>query len=168
MSQLKSGREAKAMIAHKHVSAYSTKVPKLDASVMPVRVTTEMTPMTPMTAETAIMANTAMCGVTKVLCRRPSGSGISLSCAMAKVMRTPVFIADSVVPRMASATVMAMTTIKPKPTPPSSESPIRRIRSPIGALEAPAASRPVSAVPSAAVPVSLSEMAKLAAKYSIR
>ena len=76
-----------------------------------------------------------------------------------------MFIAASVVPSTANATVKAMRIIRANPFPPSIVSPIRRTRSPIGALEAAAAAIPVTRVPSAAVPTSFSEMAKLAAKY---
>ena len=63
---------------------------------------------------------------------------------------------ESVVPRIASATVTAIVIIKPKPKPPSRLLPSCTAMSPIGALEAAAASSPVRTFPSAPVPVSLS------------
>src|SRR5713101_6410980 len=59
-NRLPSARPWKAMMVHKQVSAYKTNVPKLEASVMPVKVTTETTPRMPTSAETTTMAHTAV------------------------------------------------------------------------------------------------------------
>src|SRR5713226_1171233 len=165
--KLKSLRETNALNAMKQVMAYRTSVPKFEARVMPVSATTESVPTIPMIAETTTISPTAQCGVAYLPWRRPSRLGISASCATAYVTRTPVFIADRVVPRIASATVTATTMASGNPNPPSIESPIWRMRSPIGALEAAAASSPVTDEPSAAVAVSLVDSAKPAEKYSM-
>ena len=81
-------------------------------------------------------------------CSRPMTSGISASWAIAKLIRTPVFTAARVVPRMAIATVNAITSMKAKPLPPRKVLPSMTARSPIGAPEAAAAVMPLS-VPSA-------------------
>ena len=73
--------------------------------------------------------------------------GISLSWAMAKLMRTAVFMAASVVPRTARPTVKAMTIMSMKPLPWSMALPICRTMSPMGALEAPMAAMPVVVTP---------------------
>jgi hypothetical protein len=69
---------------------------------------------------------------------------------MAKLMRTPLFMAARVVPRMAMATVIAMISMKANPFPARKVLPSWTARSPIGALDAAAAWIPFS-VPSAEV-----------------
>jgi len=58
-------------------------VPKFDASVIPVRPTTEYTPTQAMRVDTTTSTQIARCGVAKRPCMAPSSSGISLSCAIA-------------------------------------------------------------------------------------
>ena len=72
---------------------------------------------------------------------RPEGS--SLVSAMPAVMRIAVFMAERVVPMMAMATVTAMVIMRPKPMPGMMLFPRTCTRSPMGALDAAAAARPV-------------------------
>ena len=115
--------------------------------------------MDPSIAETATRIHTPMWGVACFPCNAPSILGISLSWAIAKLTRTAVFIAASVVPRTASATVNAMTIMNTKPLPPNIASPMSLVRSPMGAPDAAAASMPVSLLPSAATYTSFSHTA---------
>ena len=119
------------------------KVPRFEASVMPVRPTTLCTPTMPM-AETAITrATSAMWGVLKSGWMKLKPEGNSRESAMPAVMRMAVFMALKVVPTMAMATVTAMVIMRPKPIPGIRLFPRSCARSPMGALDAAAAARPV-------------------------
>jgi hypothetical protein len=106
-----------------------------------------------------------MCGVRYLAFMKLSISGSSRSSAMPLVTRMAVFMQLKVVPMMAIATVTAIVTIRPKPSPWNTLSPISLAKSPMGAEEAAAAANPVTAV--APVPeVSLSLTMRPVAKYS--
>src|SRR5208337_471436 len=143
-------------------------VPMFDQNVMAVRLTTERTPNAPITADAMVIAHTPAWGVACLGCRNPRKLGTSLSLDIAYVTRTPVFMQAKVVPITAMATEIATTIISAKPRLPRRASPRFFTMSPIGALEAAAASMPVTTVPLGSVPVYAVLIQALAPKYSKR